>query len=261
MRIGTIAAMAAVVLLATGSTALAQVQLSIRDGRVTLVAKDATVRQILTEWARVGQTRFINAERIPGGPISVQLTDVPEQQALDLLLRNLSGYVAAPRPTAVSSLSRYDRILVMPTAAAQRQPLAAAAAVSPVAQRPGAAPTEDTADDEPVRDNIPATTVVAPARGPVFTTLQQPPGGGIPATAVGPNGVPLPTGVPLPNGVPVPNGATPPNGTPQFVPFVPPPDQPPASQSPTAPTSPGGVSRPGMIVPPPAQPAQPQPGR
>ena len=134
MRIGQIAA-TALVLLATGSTALAQVQLSIRDGRVTLVAKDATVRQILAEWARVGQTRIINAERMPGGPITMQLTDVAEEQALDLLLRNVSGYVAAPRAAVVSTLSRYDRILVMPTAAAARQPLVAAASVSPVAQR------------------------------------------------------------------------------------------------------------------------------
>ena len=82
----------------------------------------------------------------------MQLTDVPEEQALDLLLRNVSGYVAAPRAAVVSTLSRYDRILVMPTAAAARQPLVAAASVSPVAQRPGVAPSPDTADDEPVRD-------------------------------------------------------------------------------------------------------------
>src|SRR5262249_1633468 len=138
--------------------------------------------------ARVGQTRVVNAERIPGGPMTVQLTDVPEEQALDLLLRNVSGYVAAPRPTMVSTLSRYDRILVMPTAAAARQPLVAAAAVSPVAQRPTVPPTDNTADEEPV-GNVPATTVVAPPRGPIFTTtLQQPPGGGIPAVAPGPNG-------------------------------------------------------------------------
>ena len=34
------------------------------DGRVTISAKDATIRQILAEWARVGQTRFVNAERV-----------------------------------------------------------------------------------------------------------------------------------------------------------------------------------------------------
>jgi hypothetical protein len=39
----------------------AEVQLSIQDGRVKLVARDATVREILAEWARVGQTKIINA--------------------------------------------------------------------------------------------------------------------------------------------------------------------------------------------------------
>ena len=83
--------------LAAGSTALADVQLTIRDGRVSLVAKDATVRQILTEWARVGQTKIVNVERIPGGPITLELKDVPEQEALEVLLRSVSGYMAAPR--------------------------------------------------------------------------------------------------------------------------------------------------------------------
>src|SRR5882762_10110447 len=37
--------------------AFADVHLTMHDGRVSIVAKEATVRQILTEWARVGQTR------------------------------------------------------------------------------------------------------------------------------------------------------------------------------------------------------------
>ena len=51
--------------------ASADVELSIHDGRVTIVAKDATVRQILTEWARVGRTKIVNVERIPGGPMTL----------------------------------------------------------------------------------------------------------------------------------------------------------------------------------------------
>ena len=42
------------------TTASADVQLTIQNGRVSLVAKDATVRQILTEWARVGDTKIVN---------------------------------------------------------------------------------------------------------------------------------------------------------------------------------------------------------
>ena len=66
-------ALAGVAWLTAGSTAFAEVQLIIRNGQVSLVAKDATVRQILTEWARVGQTKIVNVERIPGGPITLEL--------------------------------------------------------------------------------------------------------------------------------------------------------------------------------------------
>src|SRR5262249_5055014 len=97
--------------------ASADVQVSIRDGRVTIVAKDATVRQILTEWARVGRTKIVNVERIPGGPLTLELKDVPEVEALDVLLRSLSGYMAAPRPAAAADASQFDAIIVMPTTA------------------------------------------------------------------------------------------------------------------------------------------------
>src|SRR2546422_10121338 len=85
--------------LAAGSTALADVQLTIRDGRGSLVAKNATGRQSLTEWARVGQTKIVNVERIPGGPITLELKDVPEEEAVRVLLRSGSGYMGAPRAT------------------------------------------------------------------------------------------------------------------------------------------------------------------
>src|SRR5437667_4502478 len=114
--------------LLTASTAVAEVKVTMQEGRVSIVAKDATVRQILTEWARIGQTKIVNVERIPGGPVTLQLTNVPEEEALDILLRSVSGYMAAPRPTAVANLSRYDRILVMPTIVSARPVVAAAAA-------------------------------------------------------------------------------------------------------------------------------------
>jgi len=94
------------------------VQLTIHDGRVWLLATDATVRQILAEWARVGQTRVVNVERVTGGPLTLELTDVPEEQALDVLLRSVSGFMAAPRAAVVANASQFDRILILPTSAA-----------------------------------------------------------------------------------------------------------------------------------------------
>ena len=141
MRILRALAAGTCLLFLTASAASAQVQLSLRDGRVTVVATNATVRQILAEWARVGQTKIVNAERIPGGPLTLQLTDMSEQEALDILLRSVTGYMAAPRPVAVASLSRYDRILVLPTVATARPP--ASAAPAPVFQQPPVQPRID----------------------------------------------------------------------------------------------------------------------
>ncbi len=106
-----------------------EVRLSMQGGHVTLVARDATVRQILTEWARVGKTRIVNMERVPGGPVSLEFRDVPESQALATILRTVGGYMAAPRHTADATLSRFDRIVVMPTLA-PAAPATASAAVS-----------------------------------------------------------------------------------------------------------------------------------
>jgi hypothetical protein len=143
--------------------ASAEVQLSIQNGRVTVVATNATVRQILTEWARVGQTKIVNVERIPGGPLTLQLTNMPEQEALDILLRSVTGYMAAPRPVAVANLSHYDRILVLPTAATPRVPVAAAAP-APVQRAAFPQPPPDDNDDQP--------SIVQPPRGPLFPTVQ-----------------------------------------------------------------------------------------
>src|SRR5262245_40526145 len=166
-------------LLLTGSTAFAEVQLTLQDGRVSIVAKDATVRQILTEWARVGQTKIVNVEKIPGGPVTLELTDVPEQQALDILLRSISGYVAAPRPAAAANLSNFDRIVVMATAAAPRPAMGTAPAMPTpqFAQPQFAQPqfAQPPLPDDDVDDDRPAPNVVMPnPRGPVFNTFPQP---------------------------------------------------------------------------------------
>lgn len=91
-----------------------QVKLEIHDGLVTLSAKDASVREVLAEWSRVGQTRIVNAERVPGGLLNLELNGVPEARALDTILRSAAGYMAAPRVVRVATGSVYDRIMVMP---------------------------------------------------------------------------------------------------------------------------------------------------
>src|SRR5207245_5897921 len=132
--------------------AFADVRVTMQDGRVSIVAKDATVRQILTEWARVGQTKIVNVERVPGGPVTLELTNVTETQALEVLLRSLSGYITAPRAVGVANLSSFDRIIIMPSIAAARPAVTASSTPPPpVFQQPAPQfqqPVEDDQEDE-----------------------------------------------------------------------------------------------------------------
>jgi hypothetical protein len=215
-----------IALILVPGSAAAEVQVRMHDGLVTLSATGATVREILTEWARVGQARIVNMERISGSPVTLQLTDVPEQQALDIVLRSVAGYLAAPRDTVDPNLSRYDRILVLATSTAPRN-VPAPPQQSISQQQPrfpsGPVPDEDEPDDVVQGPPGPGGT---PARGPVFNTFPQPIIGATPND-------------------PSPNQPPPAFPTPGFRP-------------PTPGQVPAGVAVPGMVPP---QPASPQPGQ
>jgi hypothetical protein len=100
--------------------ASAEVHVATNRGFVSIVAKDATPREILAEWARVGQVNVVNLDRIPGVPLTIELINMPEGQALDVVLRSLSGYMAAPREQPAAGLSMFDRVYVIPVAASTR---------------------------------------------------------------------------------------------------------------------------------------------
>jgi hypothetical protein len=104
------------VVLLTGPAAAGTLKIDIRNGLVTLEAQDVTVREILAEWARIGRTRIENREQVGGAPVTLTLKGVPEQDALAVLLRSVSGYIAAPRPTPMADASIYDVVYVLPTA-------------------------------------------------------------------------------------------------------------------------------------------------
>jgi hypothetical protein len=236
----TLAPVLALVFIGWTAAAEAEVSVTIHDGRISIAAKDATVRQILAEWARVGQTRIVNAERIPGAPLTLELTDVPEQQALEILLRAVSGYLAAPRPTVVSNASVFDRIVVMPTTVAQSAPVSAPPNTS--TQQPPRTVIEDQDDDRafpgvPLQGRPPVFAIPPP---PVNGGPQMPLPAGMPGSPTqGQVVFPQPL-QPQPNAgqTPVPNAVRP--------------------GSPTGPVS-IGSSVPGMVVPGPAQPTPGQP--
>lgn len=242
MKVLRLAGVFAAASLFLSSAASAEVRLTLQDGRVSIVAHDATIRQILTEWARVGQIKIVNLDRVPGGPQTIELTNVPEAEALEVLLRSVSGFIAAPRVApAGATASQFDRIVVMPSVAAPR-PAPVAVAAGPVFPQPQPPQTPDD-DDEP----RPPPVQVPPGtpRGPIFNQFPPP--------------------QPSPGGEPGNRVAQP------FNPAQPPAAAQPETQQPRQPSAfptapPGGVAVPGMVAPapqqgPPGQPGVVQPGQ
>jgi hypothetical protein len=99
-------------------SASAEVSLQLRDGRVTLLAREAPIQQVLGEWARKGHTKIVNLERVAGPLLTLELRNLPEGKALAILLRSAAGYIAAPRAVPMPNGSIYDRILILPSSRA-----------------------------------------------------------------------------------------------------------------------------------------------
>jgi len=194
--------------------ASAEVQLTMNAGRVSLSAKNATISQILAEWAKVGQTKIINAERVGGGPMTLELTDVPEVEAIEILLRSAGGYVLAPRRAAAANASSYDRILILPPSVNVPSPsrvVSGPPQTRPFAQpQPGQIafqPAADVSDDPADR---PATPAIQNPRPPVFNTFPQavPQRAEQPAPSAASPSISAPVGVAVPGmAVPVPQPA------------------------------------------------------
>ena len=165
---------AALTLVSVLPAAAQSVSLTLKDGRVTLVTQNATPAAILAEWARQGQVKVVDAERIPGSPLTLRLENVPERDALDIVLRSAAGYIAAPRVQAVAgNVSRFDRVIVMATS-----PGAAAAAKPAAMQRAsGATANAAVVQHTPVQveeETVQAQPAVAEEVGNAAVAPEQP---------------------------------------------------------------------------------------
>ena len=142
---------AALVLAGAGSAAAQTVKIEFLGGRVNLVAQNAPARLVLSEWARLGGTQIVNGNNVAGAPLTLELTGKTEREALDIILRNVAGYIVSARPSpGVGGASNLDRVTIMATSNAPRP---ATATFGTPAQRP---PTFEPDD-----------------AGPDITTLQQ----------------------------------------------------------------------------------------
>ena len=119
MAARALSAVSLVTLLALTVPSLAfagDLRLTFQNGRVTLVARDVPLREILAEWERVGGTRVVNRDAVPAAPVTLDLSDVPEARALAILLQQAAGYFASERTTLAEASSRFTRIVIMPGA-------------------------------------------------------------------------------------------------------------------------------------------------
>jgi hypothetical protein len=160
-------------------------QLTMQNGRVTIIATDVPLRQILDEWSRVGQTKIVNGDKLAGPPMTLQLVNKSEREALDILLRSAAGYMAAPRPDGVQGSSAYDRITILATSRAPA-PVATPAMAQQPFQRPPAPVVAEDDDDEPVNVNVPPQQM--PGQPPVIAPFPGAPG----AAPVAPFATPTP---------------------------------------------------------------------
>jgi septal ring-binding cell division protein DamX len=181
--------LAATLVLTAALSAQAQtVKVEFMMGKVNLTAQNASLRSIINEWARVGGMRVVNPERLNGPPVTLQLTGVAERQALDILLRDIGGYMLGPRESAlVPGVSAFDRLVVITSTAgpASRPTPAAGVQRPPTAnafRRPIAPPPEPDADavpepepDEPVAGGPPNRQNVRPAVLPPLPPTEAPP--------------------------------------------------------------------------------------
>jgi len=179
-----------------------ELKLSMQDGRVTVIADNVPLRQILQEWSRIGQTKIVNAEKLTGPNLTIQLVNMPEREVLDILLRSAAGYIAAPRPVALQGAALYDRVTIMATSRAPAV-TASSSPQPPPFQRP----------PQPIDDGDEPINVAMPPQAPPNPVTSQfpgmPPQQNMPTTATqpGPLTSPRPGALPqptLPPGVPNP---------------------------------------------------------
>jgi hypothetical protein len=187
---------AALVVTPAAPAAAQDLQLSMRDGLVTLVADNVPVSRILAEWARVGQATVLNGDKLTGPPVTLRFENQPERAVLEVLLRSASGYVVAPRQVALAEAAVFDRVLIMPTS----RPPAVSAVPPPQFRQPPPVQIQPDMGDDPPND-----PVMPPGAMPPGAMQPNVPNPNVPMTQPVPGMPQMPTTQPRP-GMPVPVG-------------------------------------------------------
>ncbi len=214
-RISCVLAVAALCAGAVPSASAGELRLTIANGRVTLMAQEVPVRQILAEWARIGLTTIVNGDKVIGPAVTLQLVDKPEREVLEVLLKSAAGFMAAPRAVNIPNASAFDRIMILATSRPPAYSASAPPPPQPFNTRPMPQPQPDD-DDQPV-EQVPLTPPAMPPGmtypGQQVFPGQQPGQPAGPLTAPRPGMMPAqPNAPPNPYGTPLPPGVRPPGG-------------------------------------------------
>ena len=192
-RIVVVAAALLIVSVPAQAQGVRKLDIAFNEGRVTLVAENVTLAEILAEWSRKGGSKFVNAEKLAGTPvIPTEFNSQPEADVLRALLRDAPGYGAAMRPAPSASASTVQTVFIL---AVRSQAVSnSSAPMPPQAQQPPpqAAPRmiQGSPDDEippvrPVSGDQPPMTPGTPAGQPSNTNLRTGPGGVVTSTIPG----------------------------------------------------------------------------
>jgi hypothetical protein len=170
---------------------------------------------------------MVNHDRISGAPVTLELIDVPERQALDVLLRTTAGYVVTARDASSAGASRLGGVVILPTSNAPRSTAPITFANAPLPQAQTFDNMVQPRDEDQNQGNANRTVNVAPfpptpgpSTGPAVVRV----GSGVTTFGAPSTTAPATTATPGQQG---------PTRTPQVLP---------------------GTSRPGEITPPPPQP-------
>ena len=98
------------------------VAITFARGRVSLAADGVPVSDVLAEWARVGKTEIIGAELVDKRLVTVKLSDVSEDGALEAILGPSYGFVEMIRRVE-PGLSIIRRLVIGAAAPPEEKPV------------------------------------------------------------------------------------------------------------------------------------------
>jgi len=152
--------------------------LRIDNGLVTLDANNVTVDEILARWTAVTGLNVVSKSGVGSdATVTLRLSGVSEREALQTVLRDLSGYIMGERFDPQTGLVTVDRLLILPQGGSQTpatpMPRFASGDRSPFVglAGPAAAIVEPAIAEVPSENDVPVELAPAPGRSSSIPTL------------------------------------------------------------------------------------------